>query len=367
MKTALQAPSKTQTQPAAAPWSAPLVQHRCACGMAAGFDGHCGDCRRQAFVGDKPVLVQPKLKIGRSDDKSMHSFMEPHFGHDFSRVKVNFGSETDLSGSIQTALRSAGQPLSGQSRQDFIKEGLPEEKLEAIRVHTDHQSARSARLLGAHAYQLGNHIVFGSGAYQPETNDGNKLLRHEVAHVIQTGGRIPMRREISLQDCMSERQAADFALKKFSNSGILTLTAVKPACHLLRDSRLGEALEHIRHLPVPYSPQAKVQEIHEILRNINLNDPDNLYPVVATIESTFGVDESGPILTDFLAMIDSENPARSVSNIQQPSAEDEDRMQRQIQLMQIGPRGPYKQHGVGVSCSRFIPTYKSSAPAASVV
>ena len=69
MKTALQTPAKSPAQPTAAPWAAPLFQQRCVCGMAAGLDGQCGGCRRQALVGDRPVLVQPKLKIGRSGDK----------------------------------------------------------------------------------------------------------------------------------------------------------------------------------------------------------------------------------------------------------------------------------------------------------
>jgi hypothetical protein len=161
MKTALQTPAKNQAQPTTAPWSASLVQQRCACGMSAGLDGQCGGCRRQVFVGDKPILVQRKLKVGRPGNKSMHSIMVPNFVYDFSRVKVNFGPKTDVFGSIQSVLSTAGQSLPEKHRQDFIKEGLPQQKLEAIRVHTDHQSARSARLLGARAYQIGNHIVFG--------------------------------------------------------------------------------------------------------------------------------------------------------------------------------------------------------------
>jgi hypothetical protein len=56
-----------------------------------------------------------------------------------------------------------------------------------VRVHTDARAAQSARMLGAEAYAVGNHIVFGEGHYQPETEDGEQLLAHELVHVLQQG------------------------------------------------------------------------------------------------------------------------------------------------------------------------------------
>ena len=67
--------------------------------------------------------------------------MEPRFGHDFSRV----------------------------------------------RIHVDGAAADSARAVGAHAYTLGQHIVFGAGQYHPQTDAGRRLLAHELTHVVQQG------------------------------------------------------------------------------------------------------------------------------------------------------------------------------------
>jgi Domain of unknown function (DUF4157)/Heterokaryon incompatibility protein Het-C len=56
-----------------------------------------------------------------------------------------------------------------------------------VRVHTDGESAASARDISARAYTSGNHIVFGDGQYQPNTEGGRHLLAHELTHTVQQG------------------------------------------------------------------------------------------------------------------------------------------------------------------------------------
>ncbi len=41
--------------------------------------------------------------------------------------------------------------------------------------------------LGARAFTQGNDIHFGAGAFNPGAGEGNKLLAHEAAHVVQQG------------------------------------------------------------------------------------------------------------------------------------------------------------------------------------
>lgn len=50
-----------------------------------------------------------------------------------------------------------------------------------VRVHEDHR----ATLLGASAYTKGNDIHFAPGQYQPCTEEGKRLLSHELSHVVQ--------------------------------------------------------------------------------------------------------------------------------------------------------------------------------------
>jgi hypothetical protein len=56
-----------------------------------------------------------------------------------------------------------------------------------VRVHTDARAADSAEAVAARAYTVGRDVVFGAGRYAPETGEGQRLLAHELAHVVQQG------------------------------------------------------------------------------------------------------------------------------------------------------------------------------------
>jgi len=54
-----------------------------------------------------------------------------------------------------------------------------------VRVHTGEQAAESARAVSALAYTVGSDLVFGAGQYAPGTSEGQRLIAHELAHVVQ--------------------------------------------------------------------------------------------------------------------------------------------------------------------------------------
>jgi hypothetical protein len=62
------------------------------------------------------------------------------------------------------------------------------ESLGDVRVHTDSSAAALARAVAARAFTVGPDIFFASGEYRPNTHDGDELIAHEVAHVIQQRG-----------------------------------------------------------------------------------------------------------------------------------------------------------------------------------
>ncbi|MEK7399226.1 MAG: DUF4157 domain-containing protein, partial [Candidatus Poribacteria bacterium] len=91
-----------------------------------------------------PPIVNKVLESGGGHplDSSTRAIFEPRFGHDFSQV----------------------------------------------RVHTDAQSAESAQAVNSLAYTAGRDVVFGAGQYAPGTSTGQRLLAHELTHVIQQKG-----------------------------------------------------------------------------------------------------------------------------------------------------------------------------------
>jgi hypothetical protein len=54
-----------------------------------------------------------------------------------------------------------------------------------VRVHDGPAAAHSADGLQANAYTIGEQIVFAAGRYQPTRTEGQALLAHELAHVVQ--------------------------------------------------------------------------------------------------------------------------------------------------------------------------------------
>lgn len=87
---------------------------------------------------------------------------------------------------VRRVLDTPGQPLDPVARSSM--ESRFGRSFRDVRVHTDALAAESARAVYAHAYTVGQHIVFDSGQYQPETPEGRHLLAHELAHTIQQHG-----------------------------------------------------------------------------------------------------------------------------------------------------------------------------------
>jgi hypothetical protein len=85
--------------------------------------------------------------------------------------------------SADTSGLEAGRPLDAPTRQRFEHELGAD--LTTVRVHTGSAAERSSHRMGAAAYAVDNHIVFGSGGYAPSTDRGTWLLAHELTHVVQ--------------------------------------------------------------------------------------------------------------------------------------------------------------------------------------
>jgi hypothetical protein len=111
--------------------------------------------------------------------------------------------------------------------------------LSAVRLHTDLAAHRAATAIGADAFTLGDHIYFARGQCRPRTDDGLRLIAHEVAHSVQQrrasgGGML----EASMPGEDREEDAERFAARILGELGRM----VGPAD--LRDP--AAAVEHAR-------------------------------------------------------------------------------------------------------------------------
>lgn len=93
---------------------------------------------------------------------------------------------TRVSPVVRDVLQSPGQPLEAETR--AFMESRFDHDFSGVRVHSDERAAESARAVNAHAYTVGEDVVFGAGQYNTRTAAGTWLLAHELAHVAQQGG-----------------------------------------------------------------------------------------------------------------------------------------------------------------------------------
>jgi hypothetical protein len=90
--------------------------------------------------------------------------------------------ENGLGDDIRARSGSGSQLPSGVQRK--LESGLGAD-LSNVRVHTDGAADRLARSVQAQAFTSGSDIFFRSGAYQPGSAAGTRLLAHEAAHTVQ--------------------------------------------------------------------------------------------------------------------------------------------------------------------------------------
>ena len=108
-------------------------------------------------------------------------------GHDRPQARpVQGTSETAAPPAVQEVLSSSGQPLDPATR-GFMESRFGHD-FGNVRVHADARATESAQQIDAAAYTSGSDIVFGAGRYTPGTPSGQRLLAHELTHVIQQTG-----------------------------------------------------------------------------------------------------------------------------------------------------------------------------------
>lgn len=93
---------------------------------------------------------------------------------------------TQVSGEIEAQLagsRGGGSPLPGPLASTMG--AAMGADLSGVRIHADAQADQLSRSVSAVAFTQGSDVYFSSGSYAPSTGQGQHLLAHELAHVVQ--------------------------------------------------------------------------------------------------------------------------------------------------------------------------------------
>ena len=153
---------------------------------------------RPCVRADRSVVVpgvQPQLAIGRTTDASEREadraadtiMQEGNARRPLGRVEAappeGLAMSAESANLVTGTVRSSGQALDGSTR-TFMEQRFGTD-FSQVRIHADREGARSADSIGANAYTLGHHIVFGANRFAPATASGRRLIAHELSHVVQ--------------------------------------------------------------------------------------------------------------------------------------------------------------------------------------
>ena len=90
----------------------------------------------------------------------------------------------EVQGTIDSS-RGSGSSLDAGVRERFEGELGP---LGDVTVHTDEKADQLNRSVSARAFATGTDVYFAKGEYNPGSADGDRLIAHELAHVVQQRG-----------------------------------------------------------------------------------------------------------------------------------------------------------------------------------
>jgi hypothetical protein len=98
------------------------------------------------------------------------------------------GQESELSDDMRLALaseRGRGEALPPQVLTQM--EGAFGTSFGGVSVHNDAKADELSASLSARAFTVGSDVYFAEGQYQPTTREGQRVLAHELTHVVQQG------------------------------------------------------------------------------------------------------------------------------------------------------------------------------------
>jgi outer membrane protein OmpA-like peptidoglycan-associated protein len=156
-----------------------------------------------------PVVASPAVRTGPSVQRAAESTAgQPPVARGFVHHATNGGGRA-----LDAATRVGMEARFGR---DFGH----------VRVHTGGAAASSARAVHASAFTVGSDIVFGAGRYAPDSPVGQRLIAHELTHIVQQGGiRRQLQRSLTVdgtpptdpEDPLSKMPAPAFRALAFSD------------------------------------------------------------------------------------------------------------------------------------------------------
>lgn len=154
----------------------PQVQRKAGCSSCGDFD--------EEQIQTKPIGDQITPLVQRQEEEEIEEEDVTVRPKSADNKSPPAAAGAGLQSRIQL-LKGGGQPLPQSSRSYF--EPRFGRDFSQVRVHTDRTAVQMTRDLNAQAFTYEKNIFFNHGKYSPGTSAGNRLLAHELTHVVQQG------------------------------------------------------------------------------------------------------------------------------------------------------------------------------------
>ncbi|WP_079134748.1 DUF4157 domain-containing protein [Streptomyces sp. EN16] len=142
-----------------------------------------GLLQRTAGNGALGAMVQ-RARSGAAAPAAEQAEQAEHAEHaEHTGQTGHTGQAEEQRSPVHDVVSSGGLPLDTDTRTDM--ESRMGADFSDVRVHHDSAAHESAKDVGAHAYTVGNNVVFQRDAYDPGSPQGRTTLAHELTHVIQ--------------------------------------------------------------------------------------------------------------------------------------------------------------------------------------
>jgi hypothetical protein len=176
------------------------IQRKCACGSrASSQEDECSECRSKKRLLTKLAIGASNDPLEEEADRVADQELAAH-AHPVEKERTVPGGHAERQDSVaaRSAPASVDRALAGTAC--LLEPGLQRDMSQRfghdfaqVQVHCGHAAEQSAREIGADAYTVGQHVVFGAGQFAPESRSGRRLLAHELAHVVQQSGASELR------------------------------------------------------------------------------------------------------------------------------------------------------------------------------
>lgn len=213
------------------------------------------DVQREAEEGDDKCELEPDEFAPQEGEEEP----TPQLKSDTNKpAKHRGGIEKNI-----LQLKNSGQPLPTHVRHHMEpKFGYD---FSSVRIHTGHQANSLNDRLNAQAFTTGKHIFFSHGRFKPGTTSGDRLLAHELTHVLQqTGGQTRVQTKSNTMDSFIHIQRAEEDID-LENKPYYSSALFGRAVHSKVEKRLrGEDSELVTEAPIPGATRKNSSKLNQV-------------------------------------------------------------------------------------------------------